>query len=167
MPTYKVSKVSSTCRRKGLALRVASLGGVAVMPCSACAAAGSLCVFSPQYPKCSECIRRGIPCDRNFSEADFDRLESEKRKLEAALWASLARQRKEAVEAESLGQRIESLKKAQGAMIAREAQSLEQAEQEERQAQQANAALEVGFDEQQLAAFFGAPEGSCSGGNNL
>ena len=51
-------------------------------------------------------------------------------------------------------------------MIAQEAQSLEQEEQAERQAQQANAALEVGFDEQQLAAFFGAPEGSGSGGSN-
>jgi hypothetical protein len=78
MLTYQVSKVSSTCRRKGLASRVASLGVLAVMPCSACASFGSLCRFAAQFSKCAECIRRVIPCDGNFSEADFDRLESEK-----------------------------------------------------------------------------------------
>jgi hypothetical protein len=131
MPTYRVSKVSSTCHRKGLASRVASLGVLAVMPCSACASLGSLCRFATQSLKCAECIRRAIPCDGNFSEADFDRLEAEKRRLKEALWASLARQRREAAEAESLGRRIESLEKAQGAMIAREAHSLEQLELEE------------------------------------
>jgi len=52
-------------------------------------------------------------------------------------------------------------------MIAREARSLEALEREEgRQAQQANVAPESFFDEQQLAAFFEAPEKSCSGGDN-
>jgi hypothetical protein len=90
MPTYRVSKVLSMCRRKGLASRVASLGELAVMPCSAYATRGSLCVFSSQSPKCSECIHQGIHCDGNFSKEDFNRLESEKKKLKAMLWASLA-----------------------------------------------------------------------------
>jgi hypothetical protein len=91
MPTYRVSKVSSTCRRKGLALCVASLGELAVMPCSSCATLGSLYIFSSQSPKCVECIRREILYDGNFSEEDFDRLELKKKKLKSALWASLAR----------------------------------------------------------------------------
>jgi hypothetical protein len=85
MRMYKVSKVSSTCRRKGLASRVASLGVLVIMPYSACASSGSLCRFAAQSSKCAECIRRVIPCDGNFSKADFDRLEAEKRRLKEAL----------------------------------------------------------------------------------
>ena len=52
-------------------------------------------------------------------------------------------------------------------MIERQSRSLAESDlEEERQAQQANVALDSVFDEQQLAAFFGAPEGSGSGGDN-
>ena len=129
-----------------------------MVACTPCARARTLCVFSGDSVKCSECTRKGVLCDGNFSEADFDKLSEEKAKLEAAQTRAIE-------ELASLHKRIEALRKAQSQMIAREAQSLEQEEQEERQAQQANAALEVGFDEQQLAAFFRAPEGSCSGGD--
>jgi len=101
-----------------------------------------------------------VSCDGNFSGEDFDKLSEEKARLEAARTRAIA-------EAASLDRRIEALKKAQGKMIAREAAALEELErEEERQAQQANVALDSVFDEQQLAAFFGAPEGSDSGGGN-
>ena len=52
-------------------------------------------------------------------------------------------------------------------MIERESRSLDKLDrEEEQQAQQANAALKVGFDEQQLATFFRASKRSCSGGDN-
>jgi hypothetical protein len=52
-------------------------------------------------------------------------------------------------------------------MIKREARSLEELDlEEERQAQQANVVLNSVFNKQQLAAFFGSPEGSGSGGGN-
>jgi hypothetical protein len=79
MPTYRVSKVSSTCCRKGLASRVASLEVLAVMLYLACASSGSLCRFAAQSLKCAECIRRAIPCNENFFKTDFDHLEAEKR----------------------------------------------------------------------------------------
>ena len=81
MPTYRVSKSSSTTRRKVFAARVLSEGDVAEMPCSSCVSSSSLYVFSALSTKCSECIRRGSRCDKNFSAKDFDRLIAERRRL--------------------------------------------------------------------------------------
>ena len=185
MRKYRVNKPPPSRRRQVLAARVLSEGLLAEMPCSACAISGSLCRFSPHSTKCADCVRRGIRCDRNFLADDFDRLTAEQKKLEVARDAILeclpqetdriARETQEALrridretqEALSLGRYIEALKLAKGKMIERESRSLDELDrEEEQQAQQANAALEVGFDEQQLAAFFRAPKGSCSGGDN-
>jgi hypothetical protein len=80
-----VSKVSLTYHRKGLASRVASLRVLAIIPYSAYALSNSLYRFATQSLKCVKCIRRVIPYDENFSEADFDRLKAEKRRLKEAL----------------------------------------------------------------------------------
>jgi hypothetical protein len=185
MRSCRVTKPPPSRRRQVLAARVLSKGLLAEMPCSACATSGSLCLFSPHSIKCADCVRRGVRCDGNFSADDFDRLTAEQRKLEIARDAILerlpqetdriARETREALrrvdretqEALSLGRRIEALKAAKGKMIERESRSLAELDlEEERQAQQANVALDSVFDEQQLAAFFGPPEGSGSGGGN-
>ena len=85
MPIYYISKSSSTVRRKVFIARVLSEGDVAEMPCSSYMLSRSLCVFLALSTKCSECIRRGSRCDRNFSAEDFDRLIAERRRLEQAL----------------------------------------------------------------------------------
>ena len=174
MRKYRVNKPPPSRRQQVLATRVLSEGLLAEMPCSACAISGSLCRFSPHSTKCADCVRRGIRCDRNFSADDFDRLTAEQKKLEVARDAILEclpqetdRIARETQEALSLGRRIEALKLAKGKMIERESRSLDELDrEEEQQAQQANAALEVGFDEQQLAAFFGALKESGSGDSN-
>ena len=91
MPTYKVSKVPPSRRRKVLAARVTSEGSEVGMPCSGCATSGSLCIFSLSSTRCAECVRRGVRCDGNFSAEDFDRLTAEQRKLEAVRDAILER----------------------------------------------------------------------------
>lgn len=154
MSANRVVKPSSTHRRRVLSARVFELGAASSMPCSPCSAAHLLCVFSAQSPKCSECIRRGIRCDGNFSAAEFDRLREEESRLQKARRAALE-------EALSLDRRIESLRKAQHAMLAREAQSLALEDEEVNPAapsseQQSNVASVPSLDEQ-LAAFFGSP----------
>jgi Zn ribbon nucleic-acid-binding protein len=137
------------------------------MPCSPCAASGSLCYFSDASVKCSECVRCGVQCDGNFSADDFDRLHAEQEKLERARQDALERAAKDTTAAVTLGRRIEALRKAKGKMIERESRSLAELErEEERQAQQTNVALDHVFNEQQLAAFFRAYEESGSGGGN-
>ena len=162
-----MSKIPSSRRRQILSARVRLEGVEVDMPCSLYAISGSLCMFSVASIKCSECVRRGVRCDGNFSSDDFDRLTAEQQKLEQARQAALERAAKDTAEAVTLGRRIEALRKAKGKMIERESRSLNELDREkEQQAQQANAALEVGFDEQQLAAFFRAPEGPGSGDSN-
>jgi hypothetical protein len=89
MPTYRVSKTSSTSRRKGLVLRVSAVGKAAVMLCSPCTSSGARCVFSSLSLKCSECIRCRVACDGNTFTKGFDKIESKKKKLELARQSAL------------------------------------------------------------------------------
>jgi hypothetical protein len=41
-------------------------------------------VFSRDSIKCSKYTHKSVPCDKNFLEANFDRLSKEKIKLKAA-----------------------------------------------------------------------------------
>jgi phage FluMu protein gp41 len=170
MPTYRVSKVSSSCRRLALATQVALVGEVANMPCSSCIVSQTLCLFSAHSTKCAKCVRKGVCCDGNFSVKDFDRLSAERLRLEQERQAALDRVAQETAEAASkvanLTRRIELVQQVQRKMIAREARSLEELDlKEEQQAQQASAGLGSVFDEQQLAAFFAKPLGLNSGGD--
>jgi hypothetical protein len=92
-------------------VKIKRLGATAMVSCTPCARARTLCVFSGDSFKCSECTRKGVSCDGNFSEADFDKLLEEKDRLKAARTRVI-------MEAASLDKRIEALRKAQGAMIA-------------------------------------------------
>jgi phage FluMu protein gp41 len=105
------------------------------MPCSPCAASGSLCYFSEASTKCLECVRRGVRYDGNFSTDDFDRLHAEQDKLERARQDALERAAKDTAAAVTLRRHIEALRKVKGKMIERKARSLEQLDlEEERQA---------------------------------
>jgi hypothetical protein len=84
MPIYRVSKSSSTSRRRGLVLRVSALEKAAVMLCSPCISSGARYVFSSLSLKCSECIYRGVAYDGNAFAEGFNKIESEKKKLELA-----------------------------------------------------------------------------------
>jgi hypothetical protein len=84
MPTYRVSKTSSTNRRKGLVLRVSAVGKAAVMLYSPCTSSGARYVFSSLSLKCLECIRRRVACDGNAFAKGFNKIKSEKKKLELA-----------------------------------------------------------------------------------
>jgi hypothetical protein len=84
MLTYRVSKSSFISWRKGLVLRVSALGKAVMMPCSPCIGSGARYVFSSLSLKCSEYIRRGVACDGNAFAEGFNKIESEKKKLELA-----------------------------------------------------------------------------------
>jgi hypothetical protein len=59
--------------------------------------------------KCSECVHRGVRCDRNFSADDFDRLYAEQEKLKRARQDALERAAKDIVAAVTLRRRIKAL----------------------------------------------------------
>jgi hypothetical protein len=101
------------------------------MPCSPCAASGSLYYFSTASVKCSECVRRGVQCDGNFSIDDFDRLYAEQEKLERVRQDALEWVAKDSAAAVTLGRRIKALRKVKGKMIEREARSLKELDLEE------------------------------------
>jgi hypothetical protein len=54
------------------------------MLCSPCTSLGAYYVFSSLSLKCSECIRRGVACDRNAFVEGFNKIKSKKKKLELA-----------------------------------------------------------------------------------
>jgi hypothetical protein len=74
-----------------LATRVASEEKEVEISYSSYAISGSLYVFSDSLTRCSECVRRGVRYDGNFSIDDFDRLTTKQRKLEAVQDAILER----------------------------------------------------------------------------
>ena len=76
MSTYKISKISFTHTRKVLVSYVNVIEVVSDMSCSRCVRSGSLYKFLNRSLKCSECIRLGRPCNENFLESGFDRLEA-------------------------------------------------------------------------------------------
>jgi hypothetical protein len=64
-------------------VKIKRLGAIAIISCTPCARARTLYVFSGDSSKCSECIRKGVVYDGNFSKADFNKLSEEKDRLEA------------------------------------------------------------------------------------
>jgi ribosomal protein L32 len=89
MPSYRVSKSSSTKRRAEFVRRLFSIGVPAMVACSRCEAACSLCVFAEGALKCNEYVRKGRVCDSTFLGKDFDRIKKKKKKLRVALRAAL------------------------------------------------------------------------------
>jgi hypothetical protein len=76
-----------------------------MVACTPCARARTRYIFSSDSAKCSECTRKGVSCNGNFVEADFDKLLEEWEKLEAARSRAI-------IELASLDKRVETLKKA-------------------------------------------------------
>jgi hypothetical protein len=105
MLAYRVQKIPSPARRSTLAAKIKRLGATAMVLCTPCARARTLYVFSRDSFKCSKCTRKGVSCDGNFSEADFDKLLEEKDRLEATRTHAIAK-------AVSLDKRIKALRKA-------------------------------------------------------
>jgi hypothetical protein len=105
MPACRIQKIPSPTRRSTLAAKIKRLGAIAIVSCTLCARTCTLCVFSGDSSKCSECTRKGVVYDGNFSKADFDKLSEEKDRLEAARTRVIT-------EAASLDKRIEALQKA-------------------------------------------------------
>jgi uncharacterized membrane protein YqjE len=64
-------------------VKIKRLRAIAIIACTLYARARIMCVFSKDSVKCLECTRKSVSCDRNFLEADFDKLSKEKAKLEA------------------------------------------------------------------------------------
>jgi hypothetical protein len=86
-------------------VKIKRLGVTAIVSCTLCARARTLYVFSRDSSKCSECTYKGVSCDGNFSEADFDKLLEEKDRLEATRTRAIT-------EVASLDKRIKALWKA-------------------------------------------------------
>jgi hypothetical protein len=82
--------------------KIKRLGAIAMISYTPCARARTLCVFSRDSSKCSKCTRKGVSCDGNFSEADFDKLLKEKDRLKAARTRAI-------IEVVNLDKRIKAL----------------------------------------------------------
>jgi hypothetical protein len=99
------SEIPSPIRRSTLVVKIKRLGATAIVACTLCACAWACCIFSSNSVKYSECTRKGVSCDGNFVEADFDKLSKEKARLEAARTRAIE-------ETASLNRRIKALYKA-------------------------------------------------------
>jgi hypothetical protein len=66
-----------------LMVKIKRLGTIVIVVYTLCGRARTLCVFSEDSIKCLEYTRKSVSYNRNFLEADFDKLSKEKTKLEA------------------------------------------------------------------------------------
>jgi hypothetical protein len=91
MPACRVLKPSPTFRRRVLTRKILKEGTATIVACSFCACAQVLCIFSASLSKCTKCTRKEMPCNRSFSEADYNRLLEKKACLETARQVALDR----------------------------------------------------------------------------
>jgi hypothetical protein len=82
--------------------KIKRLGAIAIVSCTPCARARTLCVFLGDSSKCSKCTYKGVSYNGNFSKADFDKLLEERDRLKAARTRAIA-------EAASLDKHIKAL----------------------------------------------------------
>ena len=122
---------NSTIRRRLLASKIDHLGFPAMAPCPQCESSGAQCVVRKGYRSCSSCLRKNVSCGGTFSEAEFQRLETQKQRLrkqhqkERERLASLARQLLEAQEAQhSIELKLERVTARQSEMVDQEARML-------------------------------------------
>jgi hypothetical protein len=71
-------------RRSALVAKIKKLSSTAIVACTLYTRARTLCVFSKDSVKCSKCTYKGVSYNRNFLEADFDKLLDEKACLKIA-----------------------------------------------------------------------------------
>jgi hypothetical protein len=117
--------------------------------CTPCQNSNAICFVLKGYNKCSSCMRKGVKtCDGNFSEAEFDSLESKKKEFRskaltqrvevarlvteaAKAYAALT----EAQQAEiAFEKKAEKYAEAQSRMLLQELKSLDELEAEEEEA---------------------------------
>jgi hypothetical protein len=84
MLVYCVQKVPSVTCCSILAAKIKRLGSIAIIVYTPYMWAHILYTFSRDSMKYSECIYKGVACNSNFLEADFDKLLEERAYLEAA-----------------------------------------------------------------------------------
>ena len=123
---------SSTARRKRLAAKIDLLSFPAMAPYPQCLASSAKCVIQKSSGRCSSCTKKNITCDSNFSNAEFDSLEAQKRKLfdrkmetrsrlTKLAWELLATQK----EQDRLDRQLEKVHRRQEKMVELEARALE------------------------------------------
>jgi hypothetical protein len=83
MPACCVQKIPSTTCCSTLAAKIQRLGSTAIVVYTLCACVRVICVFSRDFIKCSEYTRKSVPYNKNFLEADFNKLLDKKLKLKA------------------------------------------------------------------------------------
>jgi hypothetical protein len=86
-------------------VKIKRFRATAIVTCTPYTRARTYYIFSSDSAKCSEYIRKGVSCDGNFIEADFNKLSKEREKLKAARSLII-------IELASLDKRVETLKKA-------------------------------------------------------
>lgn len=86
MMSGRIYKDSSSVRRHRVASKIEDLGVLSLMaPCSRCERLGLLCFVHGSHAKCSECTKANVSCDGTFSEAEWEQIQDEKRKLKEEL----------------------------------------------------------------------------------
>ncbi len=61
------------------------------MLCSVCEKDKTFCLFSLYFLKCSHYTEKGVPYDENYSEEEFQRLDSKRVHLEAAHFRAITK----------------------------------------------------------------------------
>ncbi len=83
-------KESATNRRNHLADRVRKRNHKMSSPCGACRRAGAKCLVDVSSGYCARCLERHLKCDLVVTEADWDRLERAREKVEQELKDTVA-----------------------------------------------------------------------------
>jgi hypothetical protein len=83
MKAYCIQKIPFSTCCSTLIAKIRRLRAIAIIACTLYARMHIMCVFSRDSIKCSKCTYKSVSYDRNFLEANFDKLSKEKAKLEA------------------------------------------------------------------------------------
>lgn len=70
-------------RRVGENICRDSVGIEAMDPCPECRASRTTCMVKKGYKKCGPCMKKGMSCGGNFSQANFDKWDKKRAELEA------------------------------------------------------------------------------------
>jgi len=127
----KVGARSEVERYRRLGDNIIATGIKAMEACAQCVKAKETCFVKRGYKKCGRCTKKGMTCSGNFSQANFEKMEVQKKELQhqvrqgRKLMKLFSRQLlMQQDQVSRLEQRLEQLNRRQDALLDHEARAL-------------------------------------------
>ena len=128
------AKKSSTVRRQDLADFIDSRGKEMVRKCSRCRSSGKACRVHLRSGMCSNCVRRNYTdCDVRVTEAEWERLRAERKRLTQELEAAREESNKAMSREMRLRRQLDQLEEREAEAISVEERDIQEQEVEEGQ----------------------------------